>query len=211
MNINLTNKSNLKLLAIDTSTEHFSVCYYNDGKFLDKNILGDAKSSSYILQMINEVANLDNLDGIISTTGPGAFTGIRVGIGVVCGISLAKNLPTLGFSTLELIEFGAKLKFNTDKVISSLDARMSEIYLRKDSKNILIKPEDFNLECNEYIGVGTGFTTYGNFSRCKKTLGEFYPKAKNLIKLALNNLDNFTTNLPEPLYLRNNIAKKSTK
>jgi hypothetical protein len=41
---------NKKLLAIDTSTEHFSVCYFDGKNYLEKSILGDAKSSSLVLE-----------------------------------------------------------------------------------------------------------------------------------------------------------------
>jgi tRNA threonylcarbamoyladenosine biosynthesis protein TsaB len=205
---------NKKLLAIDTSTEHFSVCYFDGKNYLEKSILGDAKSSSLVLDMIDEVCGADDFDdvgAIIYTKGPGAFTGVRVGIGVVCGLSLAKNIPTLGFSTLEVLEFGAKEKFNTNKIISSIDARMGEIYLRVDGENKLIKPDDLTEKYTNYIGVGTGFQTYNNFANCKSVVGDFYPQAKNLIKLALNNLGKLSSEVPEPLYLRNDIAKKSTK
>ena len=201
----------MKLLAIDTSTEHFSVCYFNNNHISEQNILGSAKSSSLILKMIQEITDLKDLDGLVYAKGPGAFTGVRVGIGVIQGLSLAKDIPTLGFSTLEVLEFGAIQKYKTNKVISSIDARMGEVYYRHQGIDSLINPKNLTKKYSDYIGVGTGFETYDNFAGCNKIYTNFYPQAKNLISLALNNMDNFSFKNLEPLYLRNNVAKKSTK
>lgn len=208
----MNKKLPVKLLAIDTSTEHFSVCYFDGENYCEQSILGDAKSSSFVLEMIDKVLNNNaTLDGIIYTQGPGAFTGVRVGISVAIGVSIAKNIPTMGFSTLEVLEFGAIQKFNTPKIVSSLDARMGEVYIRFDDNNYLLKPDEITQDFSDYVGVGSGFATYDNFAKCQKIQGDFYPQAKNLITMALNNLDGLTFKNPEPLYLRNNIAKKSIK
>jgi tRNA threonylcarbamoyladenosine biosynthesis protein TsaB len=208
----MSKKSTPQLLAIDTSTQHFSVCYFDGNHYFEKNILGDAKSSSYIIDMIDNIAiDWGNLDGMLYTKGPGAFTGIRVGMGVVCGLSLTHNLPTLGFSTLQVLEYQAIQQFNSSHIVSSIDARMEEVYIRHNNQEYLARPEEVPQHFQKYIGVGTGFQTYGNFTRCKEYYGEFHPYAKSLIDLGLQHIEKLNFEHPQPLYLRNNIAKKSTK
>jgi tRNA threonylcarbamoyladenosine biosynthesis protein TsaB len=202
----------MKLLALDTCTGHISVSFYDGTTTHSINKLGDAKSSSLILPMVNEVLDgfhLADLDGLVYAKGPGAFTGIRVGISVIQALSIAHNLPTQGFSSLQILEFGAKKKYPNNKIICAIDARMDEVYWRYDNNEGLDKPENLP-SLTDYIGVGTGFQTYGNFTNCKQTNGDFYPLAENLIYLALEQ-QNFNFDLPSPLYLRNNVAKKSTQ
>ena len=122
------------ILAIDTCTEVCSVSLYTQGNTTSRFLKDVAKSSSLILPLCDEVLdeaslNVADLDLIVYTKGPGAFTGVRMCVSVVQGMSLAFDIPTLGFSTLEVVGFGASKKYKTDKVAIALDARMSEVYL----------------------------------------------------------------------------------
>jgi tRNA threonylcarbamoyladenosine biosynthesis protein TsaB len=166
---------------------------------------------------------VSELDAIIYTKGPGAFTGVRMCVGVVQGISLAYDIPTMGFSTLEVIGFGATKKYNIDKVAVALDARMGEVYWgiyqdQKLSNESLKKPNEVDVLNQEYIGVGTGWSAYESELAQKTSIdnyvAEFFPKAENLIDLYLNRIDkggDFDDKLPLPTYLRNNVAQKSLK
>lgn len=202
----------MKLLAIDTSIENCSISYYNGKNYFNKNIIGYGKNSSFVLPMIEQTkCKIHELDGIIYTRGPGSFTGVRIGISVVQGFSIAHNIPTLGFSSLEVMEYGAKQKYQTDKIISSIDARMSEVYLRYNNQEYLLNPKNIDIDKSEFIGVGNGFKAYPQMINCKIIDKNFYPQAQNLIKLALQNINKLNFDIPEALYLRNNIAKKSLK
>lgn len=201
----------MKILAIDSATEHLSVAYYDGNTTHSKSILGNAKSSSLILPLVQEVLqqhSLASLDMISYTTGPGAFTSMRVGIGVVQALALAHHLPTCGFSSLQVLEYGAQQHYQHKNIISAIDARMDEIYVRVDGKESLIHPEDMGTY-PQYYGVGTAFATYGNFAHCQEYRADFYPLAENLIHLTLQDA-NPTYDLPTATYLRNNVAQKST-
>ncbi len=100
----------MNLLAIDTCTEVCSVSLYTDGVKVSRFVKGVEKSSGLILPLCDEVfAEVDiavaDLDSIIYTKGPGAFTGVRMCIGVVQGMSLAYDIPTMGFSTFRACRF----------------------------------------------------------------------------------------------------------
>ena len=144
-------------------------------------------------------------------------------VSVVQGMSLAFDTPTLGFSTLEVTAYGAVKKYNTNKIAVALDARMGEVYWGvydhgSLSGESLKKPNKVDLLNDEYFGVGTAWSVYEN--ELKNTTGiskcslDFYPKAENLIDLALtyiNKNKEFDGKLPLPTYLRNNVAQKSLK
>ena len=98
----------MNILAIDTCTDVASLTLYSSGVKTSRKVSNIAKSSGHILKLCDEVfseadTKLSEVDFIAYTKGPGAFTGVRMCIGVVQGLSLACNIPTLGFSTLELL------------------------------------------------------------------------------------------------------------
>ncbi len=213
----------MNILAIDTATEHISVCLYADGEYVVRSELGDVKSSSLILPMVADVIkelSWNALDAIAYGKGPGAFTGVRVGISVVQGLALAHAIPTIGFSSLEMLEYGAVEKYHTSKVISAIDARMGEVYVRYHDEEYVMRPEELaqlissingsTHNSSEYIGVGTGFRTYGNFVACGHIYPDTYPHARHLVMLALQS-GAWNMQLATPQYLRNNVAKKSVK
>lgn len=213
----------MNLLAIDTATEVCSVSLYHHNTKINRFVKGVAKSSGLILPLCSEVfasakLTISDLDGIIYTKGPGAFTGVRIGVGVVQGLALAHSIPTLGFSTLEVVGFGAAKKHQTNKVAVAIDARMGEVYWGVYQNQQLLsetlkKPDEVDMLNQDFIGVGTGWDAYPN--ELSKQTGiihyqaDFYPKAQNLIDLYLTQHHNFNNALPLPNYLRNNVAKKA--
>jgi tRNA threonylcarbamoyladenosine biosynthesis protein TsaB len=213
----------MNLLAIDTCTEACSVSLYKNDTQFSRLVNSGVKSSSLILPLCEAVfieANINpkELQGIVYTKGPGSFTGVRMCIGVVQGLSLAHNIPTLGFSTLELLGFEASKKLNHQKIAVALDARMGEVYFAVYHNNILryeilCKPDEAPKLEADFVGVGTAWAVYPVL---KETTGiqkfepNFYPQAQYLIELALKNLSSFESDvLPMPTYLRNNVAVKS--
>lgn len=141
-------------------------------------------------------------------------------VSVVQGMSLAYDIPTLGFSTLEVVGFGAAQKYKTDKVAVALDARMREVYWGVYEKGILsaeriAKPDEIDILSSDFIGVGTGWGAYGEAlsrqSGVDNFVSDFYPKSENLIALYIGKGSKESDELPLPTYLRNNVAKKSLK
>ncbi len=213
------------ILAIDTCTEVCSVSLYSRGEIISRFVQDVAKSSSLVLPLCDEVfaqagLSVADLDVIVYTQGPGAFTGVRMCVSVVQGMSLAYDIPTLGFSTLEVMCFGAAQKYKTDKVAVALDARMREVYWGVYEKGILsaeriAKPDEIDILSSDFIGVGTGWGAYGEAlsrqSGVDNFVSDFYPKSENLIALYIGKESKESDELPLPTYLRNNVAKKSLK
>ncbi len=216
------------ILAIDTCTEVCSVSLYAQSRKISRFVKDVTKSSSLILPLCDEVLDeaglsVEALDLIVYTKGPGAFTGVRMCVSVVQGMSLAFDIPTLGFSTLAVVGYGASQKFNTDKIAICLDARMNEVYWGVYDNNQLVdetilKPEFAPQLGAEYVGVGTGWGAYqqalSQATGIDNYQSDFYPKAQNLIDMALRHISHnqpLDDDLPLPTYLRNNVAKKSLK
>ena len=218
----------MNILAIDTCTEVASITLYSSGVKTSRMVSDIAKSSGHILKLCDEVFSeadkkLSEVDFIAYTKGPGAFTGVRMCIGVVQGLSLACNIPTLGFSTLELLSYRASKKFKTQKVATAIDARMGEVYWAVYIEGIvkserICKPEQVDKLSAEFVGVGSGWKIYKDSlikaSEIKCIEPEFYPDSSDLVDLSILSIElgkKATHELPQPTYLRNNVAQKSLK
>ena len=218
----------MNILAIDTCTEIASVTLYSSNVKTTRVLSDIAKSSGYILKLCDEVFkeagnNLQEIDFISYTKGPGAFTGVRMCVGVVQGLSLSCNIPTLGFSTLELLGFSASKILKVEKIAVALDARMGEVYWAVYDDGVLsnmkiCSPEDVDNLGADFVGVGTGWGTHNDklhiASNIKITDLTIYPESCELVDLSLLAIEsgqNPTFELPQPIYLRNNVAQKSLK
>jgi tRNA threonylcarbamoyladenosine biosynthesis protein TsaB len=70
------------------------------------------------------------LDRIAVTTGPGSFTGLRVGLSAARGIGLAANKPVVGLSTLTAYAAPVVGQNAAQPVISAIDARHDHVYFQ---------------------------------------------------------------------------------
>jgi tRNA threonylcarbamoyladenosine biosynthesis protein TsaB len=75
-------------------------------------------------------AGFSNLDRIAVTTGPGSFTGLRVGISAARGIALAAEKPVVGVTTLAAYAAPVVNRGGEHPVISAIDARHDHVYLQ---------------------------------------------------------------------------------
>jgi tRNA threonylcarbamoyladenosine biosynthesis protein TsaB len=82
------------------------------------------------------------LDRIAVTTGPGSFTGLRVGLSAARGIALAANKPVVGVTTLTAYAAPVVSQNAEHPVVSAIDARHDQVYLQVVSGNgsSLIRP-----------------------------------------------------------------------
>lgn len=125
-----------KILAIDSSTPACSVALSVDGDVNEEFVLAAQEHTRRLLPMVDDLLTshgvaLTELDAIAFTQGPGSFTGLRIGVGVVQGLAFGANLPVIPISTLEVLAAGAQrmLSLPAESLIAPvLDARMGEVY-----------------------------------------------------------------------------------
>ena len=99
------------ILSIDTSSSQGGIALY-DGRTLSTRTFPAARShTTTLLAEIHHLLDraeisVRELAAVAIATGPGAFTGLRVGFGVAKGFHLATKVPLIGISTLEATALG---------------------------------------------------------------------------------------------------------
>lgn len=127
----------MRVLAIDTALEACSAAVFDTarGDVAAESLVmtrGHAEAIMPLIARVMDQANMEfgELDRIAVTSGPGSFTGLRVGISAARGIALAAGKPAIGLSTL--VGFAAPLiaADDTQPVVAVIDARHEQVYLQ---------------------------------------------------------------------------------
>lgn len=122
----------MNLLAIDASGIAGSVAYYKDGKIVGEYYICDKLTHSQtIMPMLEEMKNLlgfelDEVDAVAVTAGPGSFTGLRIGVTTAKTLALALEVPIIGIPTLDVIAGG--MAFAKHLICPLMDARRNQVY-----------------------------------------------------------------------------------
>jgi tRNA threonylcarbamoyladenosine biosynthesis protein TsaB len=95
-------------------------------------VRGHAEAVMPLIARVMDQAGIDfaNLDRIAVTTGPGSFTGLRVGISAARGIALAAGKPAVGLSTLAGFAAPHIAQDDSSAVVAAIDARHEHVYLQ---------------------------------------------------------------------------------
>lgn len=122
----------MKILAIDSSGLVASVAVTEDDNLIAEYTTNYKKTHSQtLLPMLDEVKkmielDLNTIDAIAVSAGPGSFTGLRIGSATAKGLGLALNKPLIGVPTVDALAMNL---YGTDQIICPLmDARRSQVY-----------------------------------------------------------------------------------
>lgn len=120
------------ILALDSSAAPASAALLEDGKILSEFYINTKQTHSQTLMpMVESVLKLTNktLDDVTCmavSAGPGSFTGVRIGVSCVKGLSMTRNIPCAGVSTLRAMAENARQL--TGIVCAVMDARCGQVY-----------------------------------------------------------------------------------
>lgn len=128
----------MRVLAIDTALAACSAAVLDTefgGVVASESlpmIRGHAEALMPMLQRVMDKAGLtfSDIDRVAVTTGPGSFTGLRVGIAAARGIALAADKPAVGLSTLSVYAAPHIAADDRFQVVAAIDARHAHVYLQ---------------------------------------------------------------------------------
>ena len=122
----------MMILAMDTSATAASVCLAREDKIIGECFVNTALTHSQtLIPMIEQLcrdsgALISDVEAIAVNTGPGSFTGVRIGVAAAKGLAFAKNLPCVAVSTLESMAY--RFQGSDCVVCAVMDARCSQLY-----------------------------------------------------------------------------------
>ena len=227
-----------RILAIDTSSAWCSVALsLNDAAPLVRHQKVSAGASQLILPWIDELLaessiELSSLDAIAIGNGPGAFTGVRLGVAVVQGLAIAAQLPVLPVASLDALASQVVLTsgFIASGALSfvvAIDARMGEVYWarykhilnqlpQRQGDIYLSAPEAINLEHIDFL-AGSAIAEFGD--RLFASMPNALTNSQLDTEISINALGVLgcaqelwrkglqqDVHLLEPLYIRNKVA-----
>jgi tRNA threonylcarbamoyladenosine biosynthesis protein TsaB len=225
----------MNLLAIETSTECCSVALLYQGRVLDRSEIAQRRHAELVLPMAEALlhesgATRRSLDGIAVGRGPGAFTGVRLGVSIAQGLALGLGIPVVPVSSLAALALDAP--DNGASILALIDARMGEVYagtFRRDRVHGVVSigvesvgpATQLTLpRATEWNVIGTGWETYRDVIRARLpgapawSDGQRHPQARAIAQIAAAEFAAGRAVSPElalPVYLRDKVALTLTE
>lgn len=124
----------MNILSLDTSTPVLSISLRTSSTYEERKVIGNFSHSENLLGEIKSLLKrggieLKDLELLICTKGPGSFTGLRIGMAGLKGISLASSAPLVSVPTLSVIEESVKSLWK-GPILSVIDAKKKKFYFR---------------------------------------------------------------------------------
>ena len=217
----------MKILSIETATEHGSVALLHDGELLVRRIEGAANHSEAVLRDLRELLieaglAVTQLDAIAFGAGPGAFTGLRLACGVAQGLALGAGLGIAAIGSLQALA----LQTDARRVFVATDARMGEVYhaaFEHDEEGVPMpvgqvgcsQPLELELPAGDWFAAGSAFKVWaqelearllGRLTGCRP---DMVPRAEEVARLGAVAVARGALTPPElaaPLYVRDKVA-----
>lgn len=234
-----------RILLIETSTSVLSVALAQDGTVVSERVCTEPRmQASLTAPLVKEVLDQAGLkardcDAVCVSSGPGSYTGLRVGVSTAKGLAFGAGIPLLSVGTLDILVSGASgvkqpggvgsVEDKDDErqfIVPMIDARRMEVYTAvysADGKRLteveakIIGPDSFE----EYLQKGKVLFLGDGALKCQDVIGhpnalfrEAFPLAKDMAKLAQKAFEEGKfENLAyfEPFYLKDFIATVSKK
>ncbi len=120
------------ILAVESSAGPASAAIVKDGEVLSSEFINTNLTHSETLLPLVEKAlkkanlTLSSIDRFAVSSGPGSFTGLRIGIALIKGLATPENSPTAGVSTL--LAMAANHKDSNCLLCTVMDARCNQVY-----------------------------------------------------------------------------------
>ncbi len=215
----------MKILGIDTSSKFLSLALHSGRDLVteEKHLLGRRHSDLLVIkikEMLEKAGfSIGEVDAFVIGLGPGSFTGLRIGVSAVKGFSIATSKSSIGIPSIDALAFDVDEEKRL--IVPIIDAKRQQVYsaiyekkkgyLVRKTRHLLLKPEDLLRKIKSpAVFLGDGIDLYKEkiekLGNRPVFLNEesWYPKASNLIKLALDKIGRYRgLNLAKlkPIYL----------
>ena len=219
------------ILSLETATSVCSVALHDGERLLAASHLHISQSaSSQLAVMIDDLLKRcdkkpTDLSAVAVSSGPGSYTGLRIGVATAKGLCFALNIPLIGINTLESMVKQIEGYYSDGHLFCPMiDARRMEVYCLLSRRNLeIIEPTNAKvidessfsdvLQNNKVIFFGNGS------AKCRDSisssnaifLDDINPSASDVGAMAVDKFKNeIFENLAdfEPYYLKDFLIKK---
>jgi tRNA threonylcarbamoyl adenosine modification protein YeaZ len=201
----------MRILGIDTTSKFLALGIYDQGKVCEYNVELGVRHSRLLMPAIKRILDalawrVDEINYLACGLGPGSFTGIRLGLATIKGLSYSLNKLIIGISTLDILAQGAQNLVSGEEVlVPAIDAKRGLIYcsiykiesgcLKRKSPYMLLSEDDFLHKVKDKAVIfGDAVNLYKekilkNIKRAKILESDYwYPKGRNIISIALDRI-----------------------
>jgi tRNA threonylcarbamoyladenosine biosynthesis protein TsaB len=138
-------------LAFDTATSVATAALVQDGTVLGERVSRAVSVLEAVDELLREAgAERADLTALVVGTGPGSFTGLRLGLAAARGLAFALDLQVAGVSTLDALAAGAP------GAVPVVDAGRREVFTLRDGEPVACAPQEVEATCC----VGDGALRY---------------------------------------------------
>lgn len=215
------------ILCIDTSTDICSVVLGNQDGVLFERISREGRDHSskagvFVDEILKEAQKegIDKPDAIAVCSGPGSYTGLRIGVSLAKGLCYGYEIPLIAIDSLEVMarEVADKVEVSDNTVLCPMiDARRMEVYtsLWSPSMELVGEPEAKIIDESSYSDMGGKVLSYfgTGADKCQevfenkgfKYIPDVTPMAHTVLVPALDRYANATFEdlaYFEPFYLK---------
>lgn len=189
------------LLHIETATKVCSVALSNEGKLVQLQEIADDQYShgEQLTLVIQKVIDLEgikmvDLNAVSVSSGPGSYTGLRIGVSTAKGLCYALSIPLISIDTLTSMAQDELVKAESKTICSMIDARRMEVFsalFNSNGKCIKLASPDVldettYSEFEPFICIGDGAEKTKELwkNRSVEYLDSFQISAKTQVELA---------------------------
>jgi len=216
------------ILHIETSTQVCSVALSNGtecifSKFTNEEGMNHAKLlNGFIAEAMNVLNNdFHSLNAVAVSSGPGSYTGLRIGVSTAKGLCYGLNIPLISIGTLDIMAVAALNSINEKDALlcPMLDARRMEVYAAIYNTDLeVVRPVAADIVDNstykEILDQNSVYFFGNGMNKCKPLLqqhahayfiDDVFPLAENMVPLALKAYQQkqfVDTAYFEPFYLK---------
>lgn len=222
------------ILSLETSTDVCSVALHKDKDLIAYEVIREPQAhASRLAPMIDDVIqrarlNRQDLKAIAITSGPGSYTGLRIGASTAKGLCLVLNIPLVAVETLKLLAFQASRASRREAFLCPMiDARRMEVYCMvvDHALNVRQPVEAKVVDTGSFAELlaRAPMLFFGNGSgKCRGVIthpnayfiDDIYPTASALGEMAADKLQRGETEdlvAFKPFYLKEFVAKTSQR
>ena len=150
----------MRILSIDSASKVATAALLDENNLIAEYTLNNKmEHSTLIMDMVDKLLkdsnlSIDDIDGFVVSKGPGSFTGLRIGMATIKGLSFGSNKPYISISSLDALAYSL---ISFDGIICPImDALRDSVYtcLYKNNNGNLEKLTDYSaLDLDELIEV----------------------------------------------------------